>query len=139
MTRLEAQPTRLAELLGALSLACDVANGFPLEKVMRTVVLAVELGRAAGLAGDQLRDVYYVSMFRYIGCTGFAHEETFIYGAGDDIATRNIMSMADMGDALGTLRRVVRGVGRGSAMVTRSSAMPSRSARFRSGSPIWWE
>src|SRR5688500_7861230 len=80
---------RLAELLGGLSLACDVADGFPLEKVLRTVVLAMELARRAGLPQATLRDVYYTALLRYAGCTAFSHEEAHRYGAGDDIQTRN--------------------------------------------------
>src|SRR4030095_11428920 len=100
---------RLAELLGAMSLACDVADGFPLEKVLRTVVLAVELGQRHGLGEEVLRDVYYTSLLRYPGCTAVAHEEAHLYGAGDDIGTRNVMSMADVADPLGVVKSVVLG------------------------------
>jgi HD-GYP domain-containing protein (c-di-GMP phosphodiesterase class II) len=118
-----ATQVRLAELLGGMSLACDVADGFPLEKVLRTVVLAVELGRRHGLADDLLRDVYYTSLLRYAGCTAFAHEEAHLYGAGDDIATRNVMSMADANDPLGVVKSVVLGVGREAALLPRARAV----------------
>jgi HD-GYP domain-containing protein (c-di-GMP phosphodiesterase class II) len=118
-----ADGVRLAELLGGLSLACDVADGFPPEKVMRTVVLATELGRRRGLSGEALRDVYYTSLLRYLGCTGFSHEEAHLYGAGNDIATRNVMSMADMADPIGTIGRVVKGVGKDGGALERVRAV----------------
>jgi HD-GYP domain-containing protein (c-di-GMP phosphodiesterase class II) len=103
--------TRLAELLGGLSLACELADGFAPESVMRTVLLAMAIGRRHGLSPVDLRDLYYVTLFRYLGCTGFAHEETHIYGAGDDIATRRTMSLADPAQRVSTMKRVARGVG----------------------------
>ena len=44
------RPIRAAEMVGALSLATDLGTGQPLERAMRTAVLAVrlaELGRAS--------------------------------------------------------------------------------------------
>lgn len=89
---------RLAPLLGGLSLACDLVNDFPPGKVLRTCVLAVELGRAAGASEETLRDAFFLSLLRYLGCTGFAQEEAAVYGAGDDNALRAIMAMADVTD-----------------------------------------
>jgi HD-GYP domain-containing protein (c-di-GMP phosphodiesterase class II)/DNA-binding CsgD family transcriptional regulator len=105
-------PFRLAELVGGLALASDFVNGFPPEKVLRTAVLAVELGRRAGLDDATLRDAYYVAMLRFLGCTGFAHEEAHVYGAGDDLVTRNVMAMADAGDPIGTVRAIATGLDR---------------------------
>jgi putative nucleotidyltransferase with HDIG domain len=114
---------RLAELLGGLSLACDVADGFPLEKVLRTVVLAVELGRRHGLATGSLRDIYYTALLRYAGCTAFSHEEAHRYGAGDDIGTRRVMAMADAADPLGLIRNVATGIGHGATLLARAGAV----------------
>jgi HD-GYP domain-containing protein (c-di-GMP phosphodiesterase class II) len=116
-------PFRMAELLGGLSLACDLANGNPPEKAIRTVVLAVEVGRRTGAPHPDLRDAYYVNLLRYLGCTAFAHEESARYGAGDDIAVRRTMAMADVTDPVGTLGRIVRGIGPGAAAVERVRAV----------------
>jgi hypothetical protein len=40
---------RLADALAALSLATDARNGFPLEKPLRTAVVATRLATVAGL------------------------------------------------------------------------------------------
>jgi hypothetical protein len=66
---------RLAELLGRLSLALDIANDWPYGKAVRSVVLAVELGRLAGATNEELHDTFWVSLLSYLGCTGFAREE----------------------------------------------------------------
>jgi HD-GYP domain-containing protein (c-di-GMP phosphodiesterase class II) len=103
---------RLAELLGGLSLACDLADGFAPEKVLRTAILAMAIGKRHGLSRADLHDAYYVTIFRYLGCTGFAHEEAHVYGAGDDIAVRRTMALADGAQPLFTIARVARGIGR---------------------------
>jgi HD-GYP domain-containing protein (c-di-GMP phosphodiesterase class II)/DNA-binding CsgD family transcriptional regulator len=100
---------RLAEVLGRLSLAFDVANDHPPGKAVRSTVLAVELGARAGVSEDQLRDTYWVTLLGYLGGTGFAHEQGLI-GAGNDRAVRSAMSMfsidAPLGSALEVLRRI---------------------------------
>src|SRR4051794_33448195 len=114
---------RLAELMGGLAMAADLANAFPPEKVLRTAILAVELDRHAGVDAASVRDAYYVAILRFLGCTGFAHEETHVYGAGDDLATRNVMAMADITNPVGTTRAIVAGVGRGSGAAARVQAV----------------
>lgn len=114
---------RIAEVLGGLSLASDVASANPPEKALRTAILAVELGRRHGVSEPDLRDSFYVNLLRYLGCIGFAHEEAHVYGAGDDIATRYVMGMADASDPIGTVRRIVRGVGKGGSVRARVSAV----------------
>jgi len=110
---------RLAELLGALSLACDVAMGFPLEKAMRTSVLAVELGRRHGLEDSDLRDIYYATLVTYAGCTAFSHEISAL-SAGDDIATSNLLVALDIGDPLDMLVKLVARVGAGQGLAGRA-------------------
>jgi len=112
LSAVKASEARLAELLGALSLACDVAIGFPPEKVMRTCVLATELGRRHGLEAEALRDVYYTGLLTYAGCTAFAHEISRVSG-GDDIATLNLMIFLDPDDPLEMMRAIVTRLGAG--------------------------
>ena len=63
---------RLAELLGRLSLAFDIANDAPYGRGVRSVVLAVELGRRAGATADELHDTFWIALLGYLGCTGEA-------------------------------------------------------------------
>src|SRR5438309_11517602 len=75
------QPARLAPLLGALSLATDLGAGNPTESALRTAVLATRIARALGISGPALTDVYYTALLRYLGCTGYAHEEAALAAA----------------------------------------------------------
>lgn len=114
---------RLAELLGGLTLACDLVNGFAPEKVLRTAVLAVAVGERAGLDTGTRRDAFYVTLLRFLGCTGFAHEEAAIYGAGNDLSVRHTMAMADATNPVGTLSAIAANVGEGSAVSGRARAV----------------
>ena len=107
-------PIRLAEVLGRLSLAFDIANDYAPGKAVRSTVLAVELGARAGASDEQLRDTYWATLLGYLGVTGFAHEQGLI-GTGDDRALRGAMSMfsveAPLSSALDVLRRIAPGAG----------------------------
>jgi hypothetical protein len=113
-------------------------------------VLAADLARREGLSSEVTRDAFYATLLRYVGCVGFSHEEAHVYGDGDDITTRNVMSMADVSDPVGTVSAIVRRVGGGAPLRSaraharslrccrtkkRSSGTRMRSARRRSGSP----
>jgi HD-GYP domain-containing protein (c-di-GMP phosphodiesterase class II)/DNA-binding CsgD family transcriptional regulator len=82
-----AEQLRLAELVGALSLATDLGMGQPLEQALRTCLIAVAIGDRLGLEGEELSDVFYVALLRFLGCTADAHEFAAMVG-GDDIAVR---------------------------------------------------
>jgi len=91
--------TRLAELLGRLSLAFDISSDFPHGKAVRSTVLATELGKRAGLSDEEIRDTFWVSLLANLGCTGFAHDEG-VMGAGDDRSLRSGWSMFSIEDPL---------------------------------------
>jgi HD-GYP domain-containing protein (c-di-GMP phosphodiesterase class II) len=59
---------RLAEVVGSLSLATDIANGLPIEHGLRRSLLAVWLGEELGLPDAELSDVYYVALLGTVGC-----------------------------------------------------------------------
>jgi hypothetical protein len=64
---------RLAELVGALSLATDLGMGQPLEQAVRTCLMALGIGARLGLQPGELSDVFYVTLLRFLGCTADAH------------------------------------------------------------------
>jgi HD-GYP domain-containing protein (c-di-GMP phosphodiesterase class II) len=78
---------RLAELLAALSLATDLGMGQPLEQALRTCLIALALGEQVELDGEELSEVYYCALLRFLGCTASAHQSAQMVG-GDEIALR---------------------------------------------------
>jgi HD-GYP domain-containing protein (c-di-GMP phosphodiesterase class II) len=111
-------PLRLAELVAALSLATDLGTGQPLEHALRTCLLSLELARRSGVAADQLADVYYLALLRFVGCTADAADTATVAG-GDDIAFIGAMSPVWMGSAAQQLRTLVRSAGAGLPPVRR--------------------
>lgn len=120
------------EVLAALSLATDLANGHDYEKTLRSCVLAVGLAEALALGEPDVRAVLHATMLRFIGCTSFAHEEALVFG--DDIAARQAFATVDHGDKQqlwrasdqamqGTPGRVRRLARRGVAMLRASGQL----------------
>jgi HD-GYP domain-containing protein (c-di-GMP phosphodiesterase class II) len=89
-----------------LSLATDLDVGQPLEHALRTCLLALRLGRAYGLSEEELTDIYYLALVRYVGCTANQHVDAAVLG--DDLAARRWVLAVDFGDQaqfLGKLRQ----------------------------------
>src|SRR5258708_12956159 len=77
----------LAGLMAAISLATDLGMGQPMEQALRTCLIATELAGRMGLNSDEISEVMYVALLRFLGCTADAHEFAALVG-GDDIAIR---------------------------------------------------
>jgi len=121
---------RLAELMAALSLATDLGMGQPVEQALRTCLIATALGERLGLGDEELSEVYYVALLRFLGCTADAHEFAAMVG-GDDISIRAAIApvlggpqsefasqvMPKVGGGQGPIRRarLVAGMMRGGA------------------------
>ena len=78
---------RVAELIGALSLATDLGLGQPQEHVLRQTMIARRLAAAAGCSEDDQDTVFYVSLLAWVGCISDSHELAKWFG--DDIALRS--------------------------------------------------
>jgi HD-GYP domain-containing protein (c-di-GMP phosphodiesterase class II) len=89
---------RLAELLVALSLVADLGMGHAPEEAVSACFLATQLGRKLGLSEREAGDVYYTTLLRFTGCTGYAHEEAK-FSAGEDVAMRAAGARRDFGKA----------------------------------------
>jgi HD-GYP domain-containing protein (c-di-GMP phosphodiesterase class II) len=88
---------RLAETLGAVSLATDLAAGSARETALGATVAAVRIGRTLGLSTSELSDIYYGSLLRFIGCTATATEVASLALGADQVANYAV-SMCDWVD-----------------------------------------
>ncbi len=86
-------------MLAAVSLASDIGHDQPLEKSLRTAVIAARLGEELGATGAQLSAIYYVALLRSMGCTGNSHETAVLMG-GDDRAFLGLVQELGGGNAL---------------------------------------
>ncbi len=97
---------RVAEVMAALSLAADLGSGYGEEHGLRSGLIALKLGQAAGLRDDELRHLYHLSLLRMIGCTADSHEAA--QALGDEILVGGASAGLEMGiqrEALGWLLR----------------------------------
>src|SRR5205809_2098425 len=97
-------PLRLAELVATLALAQDNAFGQPLESQLRSCLLASWLCEEAEFDDEVRTDAYWVSLLRYVGCTGHAHEVATLFG--DEIAIRARTLVHDAGNPAEVMRDV---------------------------------
>jgi HD-GYP domain-containing protein (c-di-GMP phosphodiesterase class II) len=116
---------RLAEVIGALSLAGDVSSGLAMEKGLRTVLVATRLARRMGLSAEEQNIVFWVTALRFVGCTAFAPEEAAI-AAGDDNSMRKTMVFVDFDQPLDAVGRVARGFAPEASLLDRGAGL----ARF---------
>src|SRR6266540_7385154 len=100
---------RLAEVVGALSLATDAGMGAPLELGLGTCVIATRLADALGCDAEETRRVYYLALLRHIGCTAGSHE--FAALVGDELEFHHGLEGADFSQGQ-MLRHLVRTVTR---------------------------
>ena len=103
---------RLAELIAALSLATDLGMGQPMEKAMRSCLIALALGRRMDCDAATLNDVYYLALLEHIGCTSHASEWASYVG-GDEIAIRTHAVLFANSPMSEVLAAFIRHVGEG--------------------------
>ena len=101
---------RLAETLGALSLATDLAAGLGNESALKVCLVATGTARELGLSGPSLRTVYNASVLHFLGCTAYAHETARIHSAGDDMGALRAISVADPAKPAEFLKHALRGL-----------------------------
>ncbi|MGH3906210.1 MAG: HD domain-containing phosphohydrolase [Pseudonocardiaceae bacterium] len=102
----EDRPLRLAEVVGVLSLASDLAMGEPLEHGLRTTLIATRLAASMGLPEAQQTSVFYVALLHYAGCTAEGQVDATFFG--DELAARPQMMAAMFGPRLGFVGTALR-------------------------------
>lgn len=98
--------------MAALSLATDLGMGQPLEQALRTCLIAIELANRVGLTDEQISEVFYVALLRFLGCTADAHEFAALVG-GDDIGVRKAIAPVLGGSGQEFARQVMPKIGGG--------------------------
>ncbi|HEX6347985.1 MAG TPA: HD domain-containing phosphohydrolase [Candidatus Dormibacteraeota bacterium] len=127
-----AETLRLAELIAALSLATDLGMGQPLEQALRTCLIALSIGERLDLSPEELSEIYYVSLLRFLGCSADAHEAAQTAG-GDEIALRAAIAPVLGGAPSEFVPAVMPQIGRGQGPLRRARlvAVMMRSGRSR--------
>lgn len=85
---------RLSEILGALSLATDLADGQPSGSAMSAAVISARIGLALGLSTAEQAELYYATLCRFIGCTATASDVAAL-GLGEEQTLNHCGTIAD--------------------------------------------
>jgi HD-GYP domain-containing protein (c-di-GMP phosphodiesterase class II) len=88
---------RRGEIIAALSLATDLSMGQPVEFALKSCVLATRIGRMLGLSAEDLSEIFYQSLLRYVGCNAETHAMAALFG--DEIDFRRDFARIDPGRA----------------------------------------
>jgi HD-GYP domain-containing protein (c-di-GMP phosphodiesterase class II) len=107
---------RLADLVGAYSLATDLGLGQPMDHVLRSWRIAAALGDGVGVEPDARAALYYVVALAWVGCVADTPEVAALFG--DDIAFRADSYDVDFA-GLPMLGFMLRHVGAGSPALRR--------------------
>ena len=86
----------LAEIMIFLSIASDIGMGQPIEWGLRGCLLAMNFSKALDINKSELRDVFYLSLLHYIGCTTDAHRVAEFFG--DDLSVMRYFAWQHMGN-----------------------------------------
>lgn len=98
--------SRLAELIGTLSLATDAGTGAPEEMGLRSAIASAKLAAAAGVSAREQSDAYYLALLRYTGCTSEGDLAHAMFGDEIEFGVENFG--ADYGDAKVVMGAVMR-------------------------------
>lgn len=94
MVRTGSSGVRLAELVGALSLAVDLGLGQPMGHVARSCAVAGRLGERIDLDRVERGSLFYVTLLGWVGCIADSYEAAAWFG--DDIRYRAEVYDLDM-------------------------------------------
>lgn len=87
----EARPAveriRVAEVIGALSLATDLGIGVPLEHGLQSTLLAMRLAERLKVDAETAAQTYYACQLFYVGCTANADAAADLFGADGALTT----------------------------------------------------
>ena len=103
---------RLAELVCSISLATDLGTGQPMEHALRTCVLSQQAAEALGLGAAARRELYYVSLLRFLGCTSMASKDA-VFTGGSEIDFYASFAPVLMGQTTEIVTWLVRRLGAG--------------------------
>ena len=115
---------RTAEVIGSLSLATDLAMGFPFEHGLHSTLLADRIAARLGLDTETRRDIFFGCLLFYAGCTTDAeiaarkfrpgalleHFTPVTFGSGPETARGIVRALAN--PARGPVGQLVGGIAR---------------------------
>jgi hypothetical protein len=105
-----ATQVRLAELMGALSLALDLGTGRPVGHELGVCLSALELADRLGCPTGERSAVYYVALLAHLGCSAAAPDVARWVGGDEIHFQRNVQVIGPAAERAEVLQYLVRRV-----------------------------
>ncbi len=102
---------RTADLLGALSLAADLAVGLPEEHAVRACYIGMRLAERLGLSADERCALYYAELLMDAGCTAWTGQLAAAILTDEIAARRELVFFRDDRNPLDLLGWLMKYVG----------------------------
>jgi putative nucleotidyltransferase with HDIG domain len=83
----------MSEVIAALSHALDMTEGSPKGHSVRTCMIGMRLGEAAGLTPDALTELYYALLLKDAGCSSNASRMASLFGSDDQYLKPRLKSV----------------------------------------------
>lgn len=96
-------------------MATDLIIGQPIEFALKSCAFSVRLGQLLGFTTEQLRETFYGSLLRYIGCNAEAHLVAALFG--DEMELRRDLAANGLGGLVNSAGIVWRAARRAHAHV----------------------
>jgi putative nucleotidyltransferase with HDIG domain len=110
-----------AEVIAAFSYALDLTEGQPAGHCIRTCWIGMQVGRAMGLSQQELGDLYYALLLKYLGCSSNAARICELYAADDRAFKQGYKTVGT--SLAATLLFVIRKTAPGRPLRQRASAI----------------
>jgi HD-GYP domain-containing protein (c-di-GMP phosphodiesterase class II) len=120
---------RLADLVAGLSRLADLGFGLHAGESLRAAALAIALGRELNLPTQDVRAALYTGLLLHIGCVGYAHETTRIFG--DEFVANVAAERSNLADPRDVAATFVPAVTRGRPALERARLTVTSLARGR--------
>ena len=91
---------RIADLLGALSLAADLSMGMPAEHAVRSCYLGMRIAGQLQLPPDQQVGLYYAELLMDAGCTAWTSQFAASIMSDEIAARRELFFHTDAGNPI---------------------------------------
>lgn len=119
---------RLAEVLAAFSLACDLGEGQPMGHSLRACYVGMMLAQELRLSSQEQAELYYASMLMHSGCTA-ASTAIAALTDSDELAVRHDMDLRDPANPRDSLAGMLRNVAVNKALPVKARSLVQAMAR----------
>jgi HD-GYP domain-containing protein (c-di-GMP phosphodiesterase class II) len=111
----------MADVLGAFSLASDLAVGLQAEHGARSCYIGMQIAEELGLTSDERIDLYYSELLKDAGCTAYTSQLAAFWLVDELAAKRELQIFRDANNPFDVIPWVLKYVAAGASLPTRAS------------------